>query len=75
MSSGAYQISLSFGQIRDLVKQLSSKEKLMLSKELEADTKNKTLSALLASFKTDELTQEEIDAEVESVRAELSAKF
>ena len=74
MKSGAYQISLSFDQILDLVKQLPYKDKAKLSKELEKETKNQTLSRLLNSFRTDELSQEEIDKEVELVRAEIYAK-
>ncbi len=74
MNSGAYQISLSYSQILELVKQLPHKEKAKLSKELERETKDQTLTRLLESFENKEITQEEIDAEVETVRAEIYAK-
>jgi hypothetical protein len=74
MNSGAYQISLSYSQILDLVKQLPYKEKAKLTKELAKETKDQTLSRLLDSFRTEEITQEEIDKEVKMVRAELYAK-
>jgi len=74
MNIGAYQISLSFNQILDLVKQLPIKEKTKLGLELAKETKDQTLSRLLNSFKTDDIRQDEIDTEVESVRAEIYAK-
>jgi len=74
MNIGAYQISLSFNQILDLVKQLPIKEKTELGLELAKETKDQTLSRLLNSFKTDDISQNEIDREVESVRAEIYAK-
>jgi hypothetical protein len=74
MKTGAYTISLDFDQILDLVKQLSKKEKLKLSKELERDITGAKLTSLLKAFKTDELTQDTINKEVEIVRAELYTK-
>ena len=74
MSSGSFQISLSYNQIRDLVKQLPYKDKARLGRELAKEAKDKTLSKLLESFQTEDLTQEEIDNEVEIVRSELYAK-
>jgi len=74
MKAGTYNIDLEFSQILDLVKQLSRKEKLRLSKELEKEIIDIKLTALLRSFKTDELDQATIDREVEIVRAELYAK-
>ena len=74
MSSGALQISFSYNQIRDLVNQLPYRDKARLSRELAKEAKDQTLSRLLKSFKTDNISQEEIDKEVESVRAELYAK-
>jgi len=38
---------------------------------LAKEAKEQRLSKLLESFRTDEISQEEIDAEVEAVRAEL----
>jgi hypothetical protein len=74
MSSDNFQISLSYKQVRNLVNQLPMKEKTKLSKDLEKQVKNKTLSRLLDSFRTDEISQDEIDAEVENVRSEIYAQ-
>lgn len=69
-----YQISLSYQQILGLVKQLPSEDKVKLSRELARESLDSRLSRLLSSFRTDELTLEEIDAEVEDVRSQLYAK-
>lgn len=74
MKSGTYNIDLRFEQILDLVRQLSKKEKIRLSKELEKEIVDSKLSSLLKAFKTDELDQDTIDKEVEIVRSELYAK-
>jgi DNA-binding HxlR family transcriptional regulator len=74
MNTEPFQISLSYNQIRDLVNQLPLKEKTKLSKELEKDVKDKTLTRLLNTFRTDNIIQEEIDSEVEKVRTEIYAK-
>lgn len=74
MKTGTYSIDLGFDQILDLVRQLSKKEKLRLSKELEREIVDVRLTALLKGFKTDALNQETIDKEVEIVRAGLYAK-
>lgn len=69
-----YQISLSYQQILGLVKQLPSEDKVKLSRELARESLDSRLTRLLSSFRTDELSQEEIDAEVEDVRSQLYAK-
>lgn len=74
MKSGTYNIDFEFNQILDLVRQLSKKEKLRLSKELEREIIDGKLTSLLKAFKTDDLDQETIDREVEIVRSELYAK-
>ncbi len=74
MKTGTYNIDLAFDQILDLVRQLSKKEKIRLSKELERDIIDTKLTALLKAFKTDDLDQETINKEVEIVRTELYAK-
>lgn len=74
MKAGTYNIDLGFDQILDLVRQLPKKEKLRLSKELEREIIDVKLTALLKAFKTDNLDQDTIDKEVESVRSELYAK-
>ena len=74
MESDTYQISLKFNQILELVRQLSLKEKIKLSKELEKETVNNKLTELLNIFQTDELSEETINEEVEIVRKNLYAK-
>jgi hypothetical protein len=64
-------ISLTFRQIFDLVRQLPRQQKIRLTKELEREGINTTLSQMLQVFKTDILTQKMIDQEVEIVRQEL----
>jgi len=64
----ALQIDLSFDQILSLVKQLSNKQKIKLSKELEKEAIDSKLTRLLETFKTDELDLKTIDEEVEIVR-------
>ena len=67
----ALQIEVSFEQVLELVKNLSKRQKIKLSKQLEADVIDSKLSHLLESFKTDELSLETIDEEVEKVRQEI----
>ncbi|OQX78604.1 MAG: hypothetical protein B6D64_06195 [Bacteroidetes bacterium 4484_276] len=71
MNTGTYQISLSYGQILNLVRQLPGREKAKLNKELAKEAIDKRLSRLLNSFQTDEISEEEINTEVEKVRAEI----
>jgi hypothetical protein len=63
-------ISLTFRQILDLVKQLPRQQKIRLTKELEKEAIDTKLSQILQSFSTDEISQELIDQEVEAVRQE-----
>ncbi|MBA4303105.1 MAG: hypothetical protein C0424_02655 [Sphingobacteriaceae bacterium] len=70
----ALQIDLTFNQIMDLVRQLPRTEKIKLSKELEKEFVATKLSSLLKEFRTDELDEASIDAEVEAVRSELYEK-
>jgi hypothetical protein len=74
MTSNTYQLPLNFEQILTLVKQLPDGEKLRLSQELEKDTRDRTLTQLLESFQTDEVSLDTINSEVETVRAELHAR-
>lgn len=70
----AIQIDLTFEQVLSLVKQLPKEQQIKLSKELEkADVGNK-LYRLLKSFKTNDLTLETINEEVELVRQEIYDK-
>lgn len=71
MIQKSYQPTLNFDQILDLVKQLPRNDKILLSKELEKDTLDQTLTQLLETFKTDEISLETITEEVENVRTEI----
>ncbi|HEY9302468.1 MAG TPA: hypothetical protein VIQ31_40115 [Phormidium sp.] len=74
MTLANYQLSLNFEQILALVKQLPYPEKLQLSQELEKEVLNSKLTALLESFRNDELSLETITQEVEAVRSEIHAR-
>lgn len=65
------QVNITFEQVLSMVKQLPAEEKLLLTKELEKEGITSKLNAILQNFKTDELTQEIIDEEVETVRKNL----
>ncbi len=65
------QVNITFEQVLNLVKQLPTEEKLMLTKELEKEGISYKLNTILQHFKTDEITQEIIDEEVETVRKNL----
>ncbi len=67
----ALQIDISFDQILALVKKLSIKEKIKLSEELEKDEIGTKLTALLKTFRTDELSEKTIMEETEAVRQEI----
>lgn len=62
------QINITYDQILSLVKQLPRQQKIKLTKELEKESINTQLSSLLNVFRTDELSLETIDKEVEIVR-------
>ncbi|OKH19060.1 type II toxin-antitoxin system VapB15 family antitoxin [[Limnothrix rosea] IAM M-220] len=64
-----YQLPLTFEQILSLVRQLPATEKEQIRQELETERRTQQLENLMAAFQTDELTLEEITAEVEAVRA------
>jgi len=61
MKSESFNISLTFNQILELVKQLPFNQKIKLTKELEKETVDSILSEILEAFKTSELTQGGID--------------
>ncbi len=67
----ALQIDFTFNQVLSLVMQLPKKEKIKLSKELEKDGIHSKLSGLLKTFRTDELSLETINEEVELVRQQI----
>lgn len=70
----ALQIDLTFDQILSLVRQLTKKDKIRLTKELEKEIIESKLTELLNTFKTDELDFDSINEEVEKVRQSLYDK-
>jgi hypothetical protein len=74
MTTANLQISLNFNQILEIVQQLSDQEKLELNQVLTKDLINKKLTGFLEDFKTDELSLELINQEVETVRSEMYAQ-
>lgn len=71
MKTELFNISLNFDQILDLVRQLLKSQKAKLLKELEKESIDIKLNKLLYVFRTDELSLNTIDQELEMVRQEL----
>lgn len=65
------QVDLSFNKILSIVKQLTTKEKILLSRELEKDMIDSKLSQLLELFQTNDLDDETLNNEIENVRQEI----
>jgi len=74
MTTVSLKIRLNYNQILELTQQLSDDDKLELSRALAVETRGIKLRRLLNAFKTDEISQEEIDVEVEAVRQEAYEK-
>ena len=74
MTTANLRISLNFNQVLEIVQQLSDQEKLQLNQVLTKDLINKKLTGFLEDFKTDELSLELINQEVETVRSEIYAQ-
>ena len=74
MATVSLKIRLNYNQILELTQQLSDDDKLELSRALAAEPRGCKLRRLLETFKTDEISQKEIDAEVEAVRQEAYEK-
>ncbi len=70
MATAALKIHLSRTQILELARQLSDEDKLELNRALAAEVRGIKLKRLLDDLKTDEILQEDIDSEVETVRQE-----
>ena len=70
MATAALKIHLSRTQILELARQLSDEDKLELNRALAAEVRGINLKRLLDDLKTDEVLQEDIDSEVETVRQE-----
>ena len=67
----ALNIDITYAQVLSIVKSMPVKEKVKLSKELEKEGIRSRLISLLTAFKTDELSQNDIDKEVEFVRRKI----
>ncbi|MCR6504322.1 hypothetical protein [Bacteroides muris (ex Fokt et al. 2023)] len=68
MSTAALKIHLSRIQILELAQQLSDEDELKLNHALAAEVRGIKLKRLLDALKTDAISQEDIDSEVEVVR-------
>ena len=68
MATASLKIRLGYNQVLDLIRQLSDEDKMKLSRELKAETRKIKLQHLLETFKNDEISLSDIDAEVELVR-------
>jgi hypothetical protein len=66
--NNAYSLPINFKQIMELAKQCTMQEKIELARELEKDTLKIRFQKLLSKLKTNEITDEMIDAEVKAVR-------
>ena len=64
-------IDITYDQVLSIVKSMPVKQKVKLSKELEKEGISSRLSSLLIDFKTDDLSLDDIDKEVENVRQKI----
>ena len=67
----ALEVDLTFDQVLGLVRQLPRQEKIKLSRELEKEAIETRLEGLLQTFKTEELSLDTINEEVEIVRQQM----
>jgi hypothetical protein len=67
----ALQVDITFDQVLALVRQLPTKEKIKLTKELEKEGIESKLSRLLKTFRTKELSLDIVNEEVEIVRKKI----
>ena len=67
-------LNLNYSQILSLVKQLPTRTQLRLGRILTKDATKAELEHFLETFKTDELSEEDILAEVKQVRKERYAQ-
>ncbi|EGF56363.1 type II toxin-antitoxin system VapB15 family antitoxin [Bacteroides fluxus] len=74
MATAALKIRLSCNQILELAQQLSDEDKLELNRALAAEVRSIKLRRLLNALRADEISQEDIDSEVEAVRQEIYEK-
>ena len=71
MTTAALKIHLSRTQILELARQLSDEDKLELNRALADEVRSIKLKRLLDVLKTDEVLQEDIVSEVETVRQKI----
>lgn len=74
MNTAALKIELDYSQILQLIRQLPLPEKKKLTQELFRESVSSELNYFLNKFKTDELSEEDILAEVETVRRDRHAQ-
>jgi hypothetical protein len=67
----AIKIDITFDQVLELVRQLPKQEKIKLTKVLEKEGIETKLSKLLKTFRTNELSIDTINEEVEKVRQQM----
>ncbi len=67
----AIKIDITFDQVLELVRQLPRQEKIKLTKVLEKEGIETKLSKLLKTFRTNELSLDTINEEVEIVRQQM----
>jgi hypothetical protein len=70
----ALQVVITYEQVLNLVRQLPTKEKIKLTKDLEKEAIDSKLSGLLKMFRTQELSLKTINEEVEIVRQKMYEK-
>ena len=68
MATASLNIRLNYYQVLELARQLSDEDKIRLNRELTAETRKMELKILLRVFKNDEISLDDINAEVEIVR-------
>lgn len=67
----ALQLDITYDQVLALVRQLPTREKIKLTKELEKEGIDSKLSGLLKTFRTKEISLKTINKEVEIVRQQI----
>ena len=67
----ALEVDLTFDQVLALVRQLPRQEKIKLTKELEKEAIETKLQGLLETFRTEDISLDTINEEVEIVRQQI----
>lgn len=67
----ALNIDITYDQVLSIVKSLPVQQKVKLSRELEKEGIRSRLTSLMAAFKTNELSLEDINNETELVRQKI----